>query len=288
MPRIKQTITFGIELEAVQLSAQAVEIAQNRGFTLRKDGTICEDTGVRSPYGREIITGVLTAHIDSNQDGSDMSVDFGDCVQVVNDLCRCASKVNTSCGIHVHLGRPDPKNPAQSKWAPECIRTFLVLGASLERSLFDLTPVSRRKNPHCKTVSESYSMKELLSYYPIGEVKSNKRLNQKRYCWLNLIETARQGTNDHVGWGEGPATKTVEIRMLGNTRRFNYVWAWTRFWVTLAAYVAYVPTSLAIARYTVGAEQMLADLRETKTAVEVDPAFHANLVAVPMESTNFN
>jgi len=108
----------------------------------------------------------------------------------------------------------------------------------------------------------------MMSYYPIGKVVANKRENTKRYCWLNLIETQRVGTKRTPGLGEGPATKTVEIRLLGNTRRFNYIWAWTRFWVRVAAYIAYVPTSLAVAQLTIGLDKMLEEVRAAKAAAD--------------------
>jgi hypothetical protein len=34
--------------------------------------------------------------------------------------------------------------------------------------------------------------------------------------------------------------------MLGNTKRFEYVWSWIQLWIQIGAYVAYLPSSLAM------------------------------------------
>lgn len=287
MPRIREKITFGIELEAVQCSGLLNELANKHNFTVRRDNTILDSVGNRAPFGREVITPILSVDVNSNQDGSDMEVDFGSTTEIINDLCRCATLVNTSCGIHIHLGCPDTKSPGKSKWRPEALRTFLVVGSMLESRLFDLVPESRKKNPNCKLINEAYTQDELLSYYPLGEILPNKRANKKRYCWMNLVETKRVGTKITPGLGEGPATNTVEIRLLGNTRRANYIWAWTRFWVQLAAYVAYVPTSLAVARYSIGADAMLSDVQSTHDNLSIEPDFNAGQIQ-PLVPLNIN
>ena len=38
MPRIRQKITFGLELEATHLSGSAIQLSANRGFELRREG----------------------------------------------------------------------------------------------------------------------------------------------------------------------------------------------------------------------------------------------------------
>jgi len=79
-------------------------------------------------------------------------------------------------------------------------------------------------------------------------VVARKFDNIKRYCWMNLIETKRVGTDERPGRGSSHALGTIEVRSLGNTAKFEYVWAWTNLLLKLAAYVAYLPSSLAILR----------------------------------------
>jgi hypothetical protein len=177
-----------------------------------------------------------------------MSIDYGGAESLVKDLCSCAVEINKSCGIHVHLGRPDlgGGNPNKSFWEPERVRTFLIIGHLLEEKLFGLCPASRRDNQYCKKIAESYQDgRDFKQFYPVGQVQARKYENPKRYCWLNLIETRRVGT-DAPGRAAGPGLGTIEVRMLGNVRRFEYIWAWVQLWVKIGAYVAYLPSSLAI------------------------------------------
>jgi hypothetical protein len=83
-------------------------------------------------------------------------------------------------------------------------------------------------------------------FYPVGKVDPVKYSNQKRYCWLNLIETARKGNRSDSGFGGSPSTGTIEIRMLGETDNSAYIYYWLQLWLKIASLVAYAPNTLAI------------------------------------------
>jgi hypothetical protein len=114
---------------------------------------------------------------------------------------------------------------------------MLLIGLSLEEKLFGLCPPSRRNSSYCKPIRQCYTAEELGSYYPMGTVNPGKYQNPKRYCWLNTVETRR----DHPR-----SPHTIEVRMMGSVRRFDYILAWVKLWCKIAGYVGNVPSSLAV------------------------------------------
>ena len=250
MPSQTKDLTFGLELEITRLSSDADRIIRERNFKRHRDGSIQVDTGDGDDSsGTELVTPTMSVSVTFNPDGDGtMTIDHRDTARIVADLCACAAKVNKTCGLHVHLGRPESSTSTRSKWEPERVRTFLIVCRQLEQKMFELSPSSRQNNRFCKKISEEYNETDLVSYYPMGNVSPNKYDNSKRYCWVNLIETRRTGTNE--SGGRGPATGTLEIRLLGNVRRYDYIWAWTSMWLKMAAYCAFYPPTLAIAHCT--------------------------------------
>lgn len=276
MPSITKKLTFGLELEIVKLSPTARELIARHRFGSHYDRTIRGRNGEALPGsvedggGTELVTQPVSVDVTCAADGSGMSIDYGQSAAVVRDLCACAAEVNVSCGLHVHLGRPD--TAGKSRWEPERVRTMLLIGMALEKKLFDLCPASRLNNQYCKAISASYAMTDLRQFYPMGEVRPRKYDNPKRYCWMNIIETRRNG-DDAEGRAAGPGLGTIEIRMLGNARRFDYVWAWVRLWLQIGAYVAYVPSSLAVGHcvYSGSLDAAFRDLAEAKNVDRKKP-----------------
>lgn len=243
MPNINSTMTFGLELEVVKLTPQARDLMTRHGFSTHFDRSIKGRNGEDLPEtieaggGAEIITPPLTFQVRSAQDGRGLSVDLGTSSDAVRAMCECAAEVNKSCGLHIHLGRPAHGGLSQSSWQPEHTRTMLLIGLFLEEKLFGVCPPSRRNSSYCKPIRQCYTAEELGSYYPMGTVNPGKYQNPKRYCWLNTVETRR----DHPR-----SPHTLEVRMLGSVRRFDYILAWVKLWCKIAGYVAYVPSSLAM------------------------------------------
>ena len=259
MPNVNEKITFGLELEGlVATPASATYISK---FTKRFDHSIVRDDGSPLPRtleeggGFEFITRPLVADVSMSNTGENLTVTYPDGGDTdVMQLCDCVAHVNRSCGVHVHLGRPSRDNFLMSKWEPERVRTMLAIGLMIEDKVFDVVPNSRRNTRHCAVIRSRYSDSDLTAFYPTGNVVARKYDNPKRYCWLNLIETRRVGTETRPGRGASVSAGTIEIRALGHTRDAAYIWAWTKLWIKVAAYVAYLPSSLAVMRTMVDLE----------------------------------
>jgi hypothetical protein len=282
---INGNITVGLELECSVPSPNYKRIVMEQNFSERYDASIKGRRGEDLPRrvedggGLEVVTPVYDIHVAGDSEGKRLRLNYGNLEARIYDLCACALEINESCGVHVHLGRPQaastppPAPPpgavavsrrgaasravatvannatsalAPSLWKPDHVRTMLAIGLLLEEKLFKLVPQSRLSSTHCAPIRSKFSPTDLQSFYPLGEVHARKCDNAKRYCWMNLIETKRQGTDPVPGHMASPATGTIEIRMLGNTRRPNYIFAWTKLWAKVAAYVAYFPATFAI------------------------------------------
>jgi hypothetical protein len=251
MATIKSHITVGLELECVKLSQAAEVLKTANKFNHRLDHSIHADDGTSLPRhwpgaGTEIITPPMAAAISMGSDGRNFKLDAKSVLPVIKGLCVSAGHVNKSCGVHVHLGKPSKDDIFKSSWEPERVRTMLIIGKILEPMLMLHVPASRRQNSQCAKISERYVPTDFAQFYPTGPVEAVKYSNPKRYCWLNLIETIRQGTRDEPGHGASRATGTIEVRLLGETANAEYVQAWTLMWLKIAAYVAYVPSAMAI------------------------------------------
>lgn len=246
---IQGKITLGIELEAVRLTPEAVQIIQNRGFARHYDASIRDRFGNQLPRsigeggGSEVVTGIMEIQVTMDNEGKRVRLDYGNVREVINDLCACAAEVNTSCGVHLHLGNPD--GSGRSVWKPDQIRTWLAVCVLREDKIFQLVPPSRRNNAHCLPIKARFNDSDLQSYHPLGSVQPRKDENPKRYCWLNLIETGRKGTDPRPGRMASEATGTVEIRLLGSTRRADYIWAWVQLWAKIAAVIAHLRSTFA-------------------------------------------
>ena len=112
--------------------------------------------------------------------------------------------VDKSCAFHVHLGLPK-RNRISKQWAG----WMVVLGRLVEDKAFQAVPMSRRSNNYCRKLSLSTEPIQA-RFYP-----KEKYRNDSRYYWINVVEMFRE---------EG--IKTVEIRLLGNTKRWEYCLAW--------------------------------------------------------------
>ena len=234
-------LTFGVEVEAVSLTPEADQIIRRRGFNRHFDRSIVGSNGESLPRDQaaELVTPPLIASVTLPTNLNDRNVINVSTSEenAIADLCRCVQKVNKSCGIHVHLGLPT--DDGSSKWTLEQIQTFLTVGVVLENRLFNLCPDSRKSNRYCYPIANMYPTSMFKSSDPVGTVSPSKYQNNKRYCWLNLTEVKRKDVDPR-------APGTVEIRMLGNTKRYPYVMAWIKLWLKIAAYVAYTPAGYAV------------------------------------------
>jgi hypothetical protein len=256
MGKVISTISFGLELECVKLSRSALEIIAAHKFERHLDQSIKGDNGEQLSRtwpgaGHEIVTPPQIVPVSMNGDGSRLALEDKGVTEIVAALAGCSAHVNSSCGIHVHLGHPkqvvkDGVAKTISYWSPDEVRTMLIIGQILEPKLWQLVHKSRHNNETCESISKRYSKNDMGQFYPVGKVDPVKYSNQKRYCWLNLIETSRKGNRSESGFGGSPATGTIEIRMLGETDNSAYIYYWLQLWLKIASLVAYAPNTLAI------------------------------------------
>lgn len=114
-------------------------------------------------------------------------------------------QVDQSCGFHVHvgIGQRTRKIHAWAAW-------FVTLARELEVEAFAAVPESRRTNSFCRTWRESQGSVMTQRY------SASKGSNQDRYNWVNPVEIFRPG-----------GIRTVEVRLMGNCKRYTYLLAWT-------------------------------------------------------------
>lgn len=301
MPRVNANITVGVEVECVRTFPAITQIAQNFHFERHLDHSIRGDAGEVLPRtwpgaGTEIVTRPIPVPVIMNGDGNALNVNFTSLNEQIRAITQCMAHVNSSCGIHVHLGRPSRGNTNQSDWGPDRVRTMLVIGQILEERLMGVVHPSRRNNHHCEKIGVRYSKSDIGQFYPVGRVDPIKYNNTKRYCWLNLIETVRNGNRTEPGHGGSPSPGTIEIRLLGETMDYEYIKAWTNYWVKVAALVAYAPSSLAVSHCCFSstlepdffalkvAYEADAKVRDSAPRIRVEPPEELRITSTPIVS----
>jgi len=254
MSKVKE-LTLGLEYEMVRPVDHMHEIVHSNHFGLREDHSIQDNTGRVVATGTEVVTPIYNVPVRWSGNEPSFSNLPG---SAVTALIGCANKVNSSCGLHVHLGNPvmdelTPWNPDQivdrpgghmSRWTKLQVLSWLTVGCHLEASgLHKTVPTSRLQDSNCARIVDRYNSRELASNDPIGTVVSRKYDNLKRYCWLNLIETKRQKSpnENRIGYASSEGLGTVEVRLLGEIADAHYAKIWCEFWLTIAAYIASFP-----------------------------------------------
>ncbi len=255
-------LTYGLEVEACRLKPFWVDYAVTYGFDKKFDRTIrsLNDENLDPNNSGELSTPVYEAFVNAR-----LQVNTSATEEKVRKLCECLDRVNKTCGVHVHLG--NPTDTGESKWTDEQVKTWAVLGLMMEKRVLGLVPPSRRDNATCLLIAKAYDHSDFNKPDIIGELRPRKYDNLKRYCWLNLTETKRVGTRRNRGYAASPALNTVEVRLLGNTRRYDYIMAWTKLWIACAGLVAQKSSSEAVLAYMSGALDSYFDtVKEAKTA----------------------
>ena len=261
-------ITVGFELEVYRLAPTARHIIDQAGFGTRIDSSIKGPNGQALPRtgsmaGTEVVTPIYEVEVEVSPADGSYKADLSAAQVGLQYLCNTAAQVNSTCGFHIHLGRPSGEpttwNPRRlhgisggqkSEWKPSQIRTWAAIGLLLENKVFELVPETRKSIRHCRRLAQAYAAEDLLSYYVVNHLKPCKQDNNQRYCWLNLIETRRPAspTEERIGYARSEAFGTVEIRALGETSSYSYTLAWLNLWTKVAAAIAYLPPESAVIR----------------------------------------
>lgn len=143
-------------------------------------------------------------------------------------------QVDRSCGFHVHVGLGIRTRKLHS-WAAN----FVTLARIIEPDVFAAVPESRRENHYCR------SWKDFRGSVIAPQYSANKHNNGTRYCWINPVEIFRPG-----------GIRTIEIRLMGHSKNYLYLLAWTSFCRRMAA------SSWALVHDPSRLEQEILDLKE--------------------------
>lgn len=212
---------FGVEIECFGLTQtqivstlQAVHVqCVAEGYNHRRifswkvvsDGSICPGNGHGYETGNEIVSPVL-----NGEEG------LLEVKKVVKALYRAGARVNTSCGLHVHVdasgfGTPDLVN---------ILRRY----AQFEQTIDGFMPRSRRerRNSYCDTVinlSRTCMQRLADPYVNDGNTRNfiSRTLGESRYFKVNLSAYLRHGT--------------IEFRQHAGTVNHKKITNWIRFCV---------------------------------------------------------
>jgi hypothetical protein len=118
-------------------------------------------------------------------------------------------RVDRTCGYHVHIGLQDQSTATERLFAS----WMVALARVIESEAFLAVPESRRNNTFCRRFTGARPDTNSVMTRAYSDHKYG---NDSRYYWLNVVEMFRPR-----------GIHTVEVRLLGNVRRFSYLLAWT-------------------------------------------------------------
>jgi hypothetical protein len=182
------TRTFGIEIEclvprmsraqvAAAITAEGVE-CYDAGYTHQtsRKWKIVSDGSLRGTGGMEIVSPPL-----SGQAG------FDAIAKVSAALLRAGATVNSSCGLHVHVGASDLPVPAMRKLAAMYMENENVIDS--------LLPQSRRasNNVYCASIATNTNVERLQRATNATQI-AQAIANGGRYVKLNFSSFWRHGT----------------------------------------------------------------------------------------------
>lgn len=123
--------------------------------------------------------------------------------QLVSDP---ALRTDTSCGFHVHVGL-GKKTRRGGRWAA----SFVSLARLVEHAAFQAVPESRRSNHFCRSWKNEQAPPSIIQ----KSYQGSKYNNPDRYYWINFVEMFRPN-----------GIRTVEVRLMGDTKRYPLLLAW--------------------------------------------------------------
>lgn len=151
---------------------------------------------------------------------------------VSDTLAKRGVAVNTSCGLHVHIGASDYLRSFSK------IKNLILFYASIEDIIFSLVPYSRRKNRYCKRIVSSMDIDKIRSATSITLLeqayyeqdcdtfrRKAYKYDDKRYSFLNIHALFHTG-------------KTIEIRNHAGTVMASKIVPWIELHTSILDYVA--------------------------------------------------
>ena len=163
-------------------------------------------TSAGDEYKTEVVSPILTYD------------DIADLQELVRQLRHKGAIVNTSCGIHVHVGA--------ERFTPQTLRNIVNIIASKEDILYKALQIDPRRLRYCKKTNEELletinrrkpqTMAELADiWYAEDPYGRDRHYNNTRYHGLNLHATFTKGT--------------VEFRLFNSTTHAGEIRAYIQF-----------------------------------------------------------
>ena len=157
-------------------------------------------------YKTEMVTPILTYD------------DMEDLQEIIRQLRKAGAMVNTSCGMHVHIGA--------ERFTPQTLRNIVNIIASKEDILYKALQIDPNRLRYCKKTNEQLletinkrkprtmaQLKEI--WYREDPYGTSHHYNQTRYHGLNLHATFTKGT--------------VEFRLFNSTLHAGEAKAYIQF-----------------------------------------------------------
>lgn len=206
---------FGSESEYVGGSYKSYEAKDSKGRTwkIMCDSSIYSEKNTNSDrvsagdeYKTEVVSPILCYD------------DIEDLQELVRQLRRNGAIVNTSCGIHIHVGA--------ELFTPQTLRNIVNIIASKEDILYKALQIDPRRLRYCKKTNDYLletinnkkpkTMAELAEiWYAEDPYGRERHYNSTRYHGLNLHATFTKGT--------------VEFRLFNSTTHAGEIKAYIQF-----------------------------------------------------------
>ncbi|MBJ6109432.1 amidoligase family protein [Hymenobacter sp. BT523] len=209
------TRTFGVEIEAfgvtrdallAELRAQGLE-AQSEGYNhdTRPHWKITSDASISGANAFELVSPVL-----QGLEG------LADLERACRALRMCGAQVNSSCGLHVHLGAAD----LSIENMRQLVRNYLVLEPTIDQ----LVPAARRGDvaTYCKSLrrgrTQAQAEQEILAA-TTAQALGAAANGSSRYYKVNMQSYFRQ--------------RTIEFRQHSGSTDFEKISMWVKFLANL-------------------------------------------------------
>jgi len=226
-----QDLTFGIEIETIKQTRQTVAKAIQKvvGGTVQHEGLGYDAWTVKDSKGRTWRV-VMDASLNADREHQAEIVspilkaeDIAEMQEVVRAVRAAGAKVDTSCGIHIHIGA--------DRFNPQAVTNLVKMVNKQEELIYAALAVApSRKAAYAKPVDANFLRKI--------ETRKPARMDDLNVAWYGQLnrnpvhyDSSRyHGLNLHNIWYRG----TIEFRLFNGTLHAGKIKAYIQFCLALA------------------------------------------------------
>jgi len=227
-----QDLTFGIEIETIKQTRQTVAKAIQSvvGATVQHEGLGYDAWTVKDAKGRSWKV-VMDASLNADREHQAEIVspilkaeDIAEMQEVVRAVRAAGAKVDTSCGIHIHIGA--------DRFNPQAVTNLVKMVNKQEELIYAALAVApSRKAAYAKPVDANFLRKI--------ETRKPARMDDLNVAWYGQLNrnpvhydnSRYHGVNLHNVWYRG----TVEFRWFEATLHAGRTKAYLQFCLAVAA-----------------------------------------------------